>query len=66
MRKYLGSNVVIWKGSGDSYNVKIEALNVLLSVHLNKQPKSYIKIDEWFNSENGEIDMSLITYSEEE
>ncbi|MGG3989716.1 hypothetical protein [Heyndrickxia ginsengihumi] len=43
------------KKKGNNYfNVNIEGLNVMLTVHENKQPKSYARIKEWIASDEPE------------
>ncbi|PGT81566.1 hypothetical protein [Bacillus sp. AFS040349] len=64
MRKIAGSSVVVWKSAKrDSFNLKIETLDILLTVSAEKQPKSYEKVKEWF--ENDEIRSNPIVFSGE-
>ncbi|MEH7504945.1 hypothetical protein V7152_23535 [Neobacillus drentensis] len=64
MRKVTGSNIVVWKSNkGNYFNVKIETLEVLLTVHQDKQPKSFAKLQAWFDS-NDELVINPIVFSE--
>lgn len=51
MNKVAGSNITVWKSNkGEVFNVKIETLDILLTVSADKQPKSYEKLQAWFDN----------------
>jgi hypothetical protein len=44
------SVIKVWKSKNeDSFNLHIGALGVMLTVHKDKQPKSYEKIENWLS-----------------
>lgn len=67
MSKSTVSHIKVWHSikEGNSYfNVHITSLNVMITVHEKKQPKSYAKIKEWMDSD--EPDYNPILFSNEE
>ncbi|MGI2792235.1 hypothetical protein [Bacillus cytotoxicus] len=44
------SVIKVWKSKKeDCFNINIGSLGIMLSVHKDKQPKSYEKIEEWLS-----------------
>ncbi|MED4409038.1 hypothetical protein P5609_001435 [Bacillus licheniformis] len=51
MSKSTMSLVKVWK-SGNSFNVHINELGIMLVVNKDKQPKSYEKIEHWLSRDD--------------
>jgi hypothetical protein len=64
MRKVAGSTIYVWESTnGEYFNVKIESIGILLTVHPKRQPKSYSKLKAWF--EDDEAGFNPIVFSGE-
>jgi hypothetical protein len=57
MSKSTVSQIKVWHSTNEGniyFNVHINALEVMLTVSENKQPKSYQKIKKWYESDEPE------------
>ncbi|MEC1866747.1 hypothetical protein [Bacillus paralicheniformis] len=44
------STIRVWRSKkGDSFNLHIGAMGIMITVHKDKQPKSYEKIEDWLS-----------------
>ncbi|UDK98375.1 hypothetical protein EYB33_19800 [Lysinibacillus sphaericus] len=67
MSKSTVSQIKVWhytKQGNNYFNVHINALGVMLTISENKQPKSYQKIKEWYESEEPESNPILFSTDE--
>jgi hypothetical protein len=62
MSKRTVSEIKVWhskKGGNNCFNIHINALGVMLTVYEKKQPKSYARIKEWYESDKPELNPIL-------